>query len=410
MTSATERRNDHDHDDQDGGGGFPDFVWSIGEEGSDPIVIGVDGRPFRHDQYAQSGHYEHQAADLADIAALGVKMVRYGSPWRLAEPEPGRYDWSRWDRALGACAEAGLDPIVDLVHFGLPDHVPGFLDPTWVARFVRYVDAFADRYPDLRWFTPINEPGITALMTARFGIWNDRLASAEAHAQVLANIVLANLEALARVRADRDAWWIGSEGFDTPVAVTDAAAEQVAERRALGYLVWDLHLGRQPLPEVAGYFDSVDDATMTRIGELAVTDHLVAGLDVYPTSVQPVGGPAPDWSTADRIDAVAREIRRWHDRYDQPFWIAETSNLTLPLDQQIPWLDQLTAVLATLRQEGRPARGLCWYSRGDQFDWQTALTNPVGAVTEVGLFDVDRNARPVAARFAELAERSPTLP
>ena len=386
--------------------GFPDFVWSIGEEGSDPIVD-LDGQPFRHDQYARSGHYEHQAADLADIAALGVELVRYGSPWRLAEPEPGRYDWSHWDRALGACAEAGLDPIVDLMHFGLPDHYPGLLDTAWVDGFIRYVDAFAERYPDLRWFTVINEPGITALMSARFGIWNDRLATAAEHAQVLANVVLANLESIARLRADRGAWWIGSEGFDTPVAVNGAAIGQVADRRALGWLVWDLHFGHDPLPEAERYLDPVPDATLDRIRSLAVSDRLIAGLDVYPTSVQAIGGPPPDWTTADRIDAVASEIRRWHDRYDQPFWIAETSNLTLPLDQQIPWLDHFTAALAEIRGDGLPARGLCWYSRGDQFDWQTALTNPVGAMTEVGLFDVDRNARPVAARFAELAARPP---
>ena len=44
-------------------------------------------------------------------------------------------------------------------------------------------------------------------------------------------------------------------------------------------------------------------------------------------------------------------------------------------------------------------RGLCWYSRGDQFDWQTELVDPKGAVTEVGLFDVHRRARPVATTF-----------
>ena len=31
------------------------------------------------------------------------------------------------------------------------------------------------------------------------------------------------------------------------------------------------------------------------------------------------------------------------------------------------------------------------------------LTRPVGEVTEVGLFDVDRRPRPVAAAFAALA-------
>ena len=52
---------------------------------------------------------------------------------------------------------------------------------------------------------------------------------------------------------------------------------------------------------------------------------------------------------------------------------------------------------------GLPVRGLCWYSRGDQYDWETALTQPVGRVTEVGLFTAERQPRPVAAAFAALA-------
>ena len=34
---------------------FPDFVWSIGEEGSDPIVM-RQGERYRQDQFAESGH------------------------------------------------------------------------------------------------------------------------------------------------------------------------------------------------------------------------------------------------------------------------------------------------------------------------------------------------------------------
>jgi hypothetical protein len=68
-------------------------------------------------------------------------------------------------------------------------------------------------------------------------------------------------------------------------------------------------------------------------------------------------------------------------------------------------LRALTDRLGGLLEDGLPVRGLCWYSRGDQFDWQTELVNPTGAVTEVGLFDVHRRARPVAAVFAQLASR-----
>jgi beta-glucosidase/6-phospho-beta-glucosidase/beta-galactosidase len=385
---------------------FPDFVWSIGEEGSDPIVM-RQGERYRQDQFAASGHDQHMDDDLAAIADLGVHVVRYGTPWRLAEPRPGAYDWSLWDRAFNACQNAGLEPIVEFLHFGLPDHCGGFVERTWVEHFVDYVGAFLERYDSPRWFTPINEPGITARLSARFGVWNDMVATTEGHAQALTNVVQANLEAVDLIRADRDGWWVGSEGFDVPVAVaTSPEAEAEAQRqRELSWLVWDLHFGVEP--GVPGYFDLVDSAQLERIRSLAPTDRVVAGLDIYPISINAVGGERPDWVPSDLIRLAADEIERWHDRYGHPFWIAETSNLTLPLDEQIPWLDEFAQALGRLRAKGRPARGLCWYSRGDQFDWQTALIEPTGAVTEVGLFDTERRARPVAARFRELANGGP---
>ena len=381
---------------------WPEFVYSVGEEGSDPIVD-VQGLPFRHDQYAQSGHYHNMTQDLRAIAGLGVKVVRYGMPWRIAEPHDGEYDWSLWDRALEACEDAGLLPVIDLLHFGLPDHCAGFIDPSWVEGFCRYVDVFLARYREPMWFTPVNEPGITATMTARWGLWNDRLSSATHHARILANIVRANLEAIARVRADRGGQWISSEGFDVHVDPSGTMHRRLERRQAISWLVWDLHFGLDPLPAAAQYLDVVDDGLRDRISELAVSDHVIAGHDFYPTSVQCVDGSRPAWTIEERVQLGISELRRWHDRYQQPLWISETSNLSLPVSEQIPWLTTLTAGLGMLRAQGVPVRGLCWYSRGDQYDWQTGLANPTGAVTEVGLFDTTRTPRPVAADFARLA-------
>lgn len=381
----------------------------MGEEGSDPVVL-KQGEPWRQDQFAQSGHYDNLEADLVSIADLGVELVRYGTPWRLAEPSPGSYDWALWDRALAACEHAGLTPIVEFVHFGLPDHYRGFVDPAWVDGFRRYVDAFAARYPDPVMFTPINEPGVTARFSARLGMWNDRLASTTSYVAALANLALANLEAMARLRADRDAWWIGSEGFDMPIPVDAEAAAEADRIRDASWLIWDLQLGTEPSDLVVGYLDTLDDQLRSRIAGLAINDKLVAGLDIYPVSLASIGGEAT-WSVADRMALIDAEIRRWHDRYQVPFWVAETSNLTLPVSEQIPWLDALAACQARLRADGFPARGICWYSRGDQYDWQTALTEPTGAVTEVGLFDADRNPREVANRFAALADAgAPAVP
>ena len=77
-------------------------------------------------------------------------------------------------------------------------------------------------------------------------------------------------------------------------------------------------------------------------------------------------------------------------------------------DEGVAWLSALVGGIDRLIDAGLPARGICWYSRGDQFDWDSALTIPIGRVTEVGLHDADRRARPVAAAYAELARTRST--
>lgn len=391
---------------------FPAFAIACGEEGSDPLVL-HEGRVVRVDQYRASGHLERLDADLADVGGLGVKVWRYGMPWRLTEPEPGVYDWTLWDRALEACRRHGLDPVIDLCHFGLPDHHGGFCDTTWVDDFARYVDAFLARYPEPRWFTPVNEPGITAMFSALLGMWNDRLASEGDYFVALGNVVLANLEALARIRADRDGWWIGSEGFGCDLADADDEAGIRAATRArdLQQAVWDLHLGLAPRGGAARLTDVVADSIQSRIEALVGVvppDRIIAGHDIYPVSVTVHGTRAGrPLSIADRVRAYEDEATAWHERYQVPFWVSETSNLGLAVDQGSEWLAALTASLDTLSASGLPVRGICWYSRGDQYDWDTALMSPIGTVTEVGLFDAQRHPRPVAQHYATLARRHP---
>jgi len=398
----------------DGTTSFPDFVVSCGEEGSDPLVL-HDGEVVRVDEFARSGHLEHMDDDLAAVAGLGVQIWRYGMPWRLTEPAPGEYDWTLWDRALRACERHGLTPVVDLCHFGLPDHYSGFCEPDWVEGFVRYVDAFLARYPEPTLFTPVNEPMVTASCSGLLGFWNDRRASLADYGKALSHVVLANLEAISRITADRDGWWIGAEGFGCHVTVTADDEPAARKARAIEQLTWDLHLGVEPPTDVEGVAEvlaAIDPAVRDRISTLSATiatsGRVVAGHDFYPVSVNVHGQREEPLTITERVQAYDREARLWHDRYQVPFWVAETSNLTLPVADGPQWLAELTAVIDGQSADGLPARGICWYSRGDQFDWDLMLLTPVGNVTEVGLFDVDRNPRPVARHYADLAARHRT--
>lgn len=388
---------------------FPRFAVACGEEASDPIVR-HDDADIRVDQLVSSGHLLRQDRDLADVTGLGVELWRYGMPWRLTEPEPGRYDWTLWDRAFAACEANGLTPVVDLCHFGLPDHHSGFCEPAWIDGFSAYVEAFLARYPEPLFFTPVNEPMITAMFSAHLGMWNDRRTSRSDYMTALANVTLANLEALDRMDSDRGGWWIGAEGFGCHIAVTADDQHAAAEARELEQLVWDLHLGIEPPESVADVAELVDPRILSRIDSLAgrfPADRTVAGHDFYPISVAVHDSTgtvdASKLSISERIAAYDTEARRWFERYGRDFWVAETSNLGLDPTLGEQWLRSLVACIDDMAADGLPVRGICWYSRGDQYDWDSALTVPVGKVTEVGLFDPERRARPVAAALGRLA-------
>lgn len=382
---------------------FPAFAWATGEETADPKIL-HQGAELRIDQLERSGHLERLDDDLADVASLGIRVWRYGMPWRCAEPRPGQYDWTLWDRALAAADRHGLQPVVDLCHFGLPDHYDGFCDPRWVDGFTRYVEAFLARYPGPQWFCPVNEPWYTAHASAFRGYWNDRRQSLDDYALALAHCVLANLEALHRIRADRDGWLIGADAISCP-ADDRANPEQAAEDEAYTQAGWDLQFGLPVRPFMQGPLGRVADDVRARIDALATTEHTIAGHDLYPISVVAYEGSREQLTMAEHLDAYRRWALAWYERYGVDFWVAETSNLSLPVRDQVPWLHGLVEVLDGLRADGLAVRGLCWFSRSDSFDWDTYLREPLGRVSEVGLFDHARRPRPVAAALSDLARR-----
>lgn len=364
------------------------FYWMVGEESSDPVVA-FEGRSVRLDQMESTGHLARMEGDLAAIASVGATHVRYGVNWRRAQPEgAGDFSWDLWDRALAACDDAGLTPVVDLLHFGTPDWLSGVADPRLPDAFLRYTEAFLRRYREPAWFTPVNEPFITAHFSTGIGIWNESVRDEATFVATLARLCLADLTASAAIRADRPATFLHSEalGIDLP---EDGAGEVRAN--AFRRLSFDFRYGAEPDPAIAGAVDRLGETLLSQLRALAFRDGVIAGHDYYPVSVAADGR------------SYAALARDFHRRYPVPFMVAETSNLGLGPEEGPGWLDGLHAEGMALRAEGYPFVGICWYSRGDQHDWHTTLTRPVGEVTPVGLFDIDRRPRPAAATFRRLA-------
>jgi hypothetical protein len=62
-----------------------------------------------------------------------------------------------------------------------------------------------------------------------------------------------------------------------------------------------------------------------------------------------------------------------------------------------------------LRVSGVPILGFTWYSLTDQVDWNSALRENHGTVNPLGLYDLDRNIRPVGRAYKKLISDWSTL-
>src|SRR5947207_3112308 len=155
---------------------IPGVMFSTGIENSYPTI--QQGR-VRVDEMESCGHYKRWKEDFDKVEELGIQFLRYGPPLHKAFVGPGRYDWSFTDTTFTDLRSRKIIPITDLCHFGVPDWIGNFQNPDFPELFGQYAGAFARRFPWVRFYTPVNEIYVTALFSAQYGWWNDRLASDE---------------------------------------------------------------------------------------------------------------------------------------------------------------------------------------------------------------------------------------
>ena len=139
------------------------FLWATGVEDTfitDPWP--QTGRTL--DEYELTEHYQRWHLDLDLMASLGVRIARYGIPWHKINPARGVWDWSWADQTLEHLLTLGIDPIIDLVHYGLPHWIEGaYLSPQFPELMAEYAGRVAERFQGrIHLYTPLNEPRVTA--------------------------------------------------------------------------------------------------------------------------------------------------------------------------------------------------------------------------------------------------------
>ena len=380
----------------------PQFLFATGIENSYPTI---QGGKVRMDEMEKCGHYKFWQKDFDLVQELGIEFLRYGPPIHTTWTGPDKYDWSFADMTFQDLLRRNIMPIVDLCHFGVPDWLGNFQNPDFPKLFGDYAGAFAQRFPWVQLYTPVNEMYICAEFSALYGWWNEQLRSDQAFVTALKYIVKANVLAMYAITAVRpDALFIQSESSEYFHASAPAAIKPAELMNAKRFLSLDLNYGRRVDSDMYEYL--MDNGMTREEYHFFLANNLrhqcIMGNDYYQTNEHRV---REDGSTTASGEIFGYHVitTQYHDRYHLPVMHTETNLWQGPKgDEAVNWLWKQWANVLRVRNDGVPIVGFTWYSLTDQVDWDSALRENNGNVNQLGLYDLDRNIRPVGEAYKKL--------
>ena len=323
------------------------------------------------DEYELTQHYTRWREDLDLVAESGAEFLRWGIPWYLVEPEPGRFDWSWIDQVAERMGELGLRCIVDLMHYGTPLWLENsFLNAAYPERVAAYGRAVAERYRDVFTdFTPLNEPAVNAEWCGQNGAWPPYLTGQDGFVKVLLPIARGMVRTQQEIAAVHPgAVFVHVDaGFRYEGETSPVARDVLEERR---FLALDLITGRIDDDSPIRLYlreHGVSESDLQWFRDNAVRPD-VLGVNYYPhftTVTMRDGVTSP-------VDAGAAGLRDlvtlYSRRYGLPIVVTETSLVGTP-EEKSAWLEESTRELGALRDGGHDIVGYTWFPFFTMVDW-----------------------------------------
>jgi beta-glucosidase/6-phospho-beta-glucosidase/beta-galactosidase len=368
------------------------------------VVRTADGL---RNQLLETGHFERDG-DIALMADIGLRTVRYPVLWEMVEEQKGIDDWSWTDNRINLLKAHGIAPIAGLVHHGSGPSWTDLLDPAFPELLAAYAGRVAARYPWIGMYTPVNEPFTTARICGLYGLWHPfgideatslRITVTECRAVALAMKAIRKVNPSAKLVQTEDFGRV----FSTPHLKYQAAYEN--KRR---WLSIDLLTGRVT-PRHCLYERLIEaGVSPAHLEELArePCPPDVIGIDYYLTSDrviderlelypdEQVGGNGREnyvdvaavRSDVPRIfNGLAGRLRELWQRYQLPIAITELHN-GCTRDEHLRWFVEGWQVANAARRKGIDIRAVTSWSLFGACDWNSMMTRKAGYY-ECGAFD-----------------------
>lgn len=393
------------------------FLWATGIE--DTFITEPWPKTGRTlDEYELTGHYERWREDIGLMPEIGVTAARYGIPWHRIQPERGRWEWDFVDRAVDHLLACGVEPIIDLVHYGLPQWIErAYLHPDYPQFVAEYAARVTERLKGRVYaYTPLNEPRITAWYCGRLGWWPPHARGWRGFVSVMLGVCRGIVETVRAIRAvEPDALIAHVDATDLYESAEAEFAAEAEHRQGIVFLALDLVSGRVGAEWPLRAWLLRHGATEADLDwfDANRVDLPLVGLNLYPMFTQKVlkrrRCGERRWTMPYATSEIIEKLGRLYwERYGAPVFISETASVG-PVRRRGEWLRDSVAAVRRLRESGVPMVGYTWWPLFALVTWgyRQGTHPPEFYLKQMGLWDLDaaltRVPTPLVAEFAEIA-------
>ncbi|MGZ8939895.1 MAG: family 1 glycosylhydrolase [Limisphaerales bacterium] len=377
------------------------FFWATGIE--DTFITAphpATGRTL--DEYELTQHYDKWRDDISLIREIGVTHARYGIPWHKINPQANAWNWEFADKTLEHMLNLGIEPIVDLVHYGSPhwiDHA--WLNPDFHKYMAEYGQRAADRFKGrIHLWTPLNEPRVTAWYCGKLGWWPPNLKGWRGFLQVMLGVcrgMIATSKAVREVDDENVVVQVdATDLYESPDAMLQ---DEVFRRQEIVFLALDLVSGRVTEGHSLHAWLLKHGITEKELGwfqDNAIELDMI-GINLYPLFSQKVLTRSPHVRIKMPYaggEIVERLAKMYFERYQVPLFISETASLG-SVKRRSEWLRDSVASTRRAREQGIPLVGYTWWPLFALVTWayRQGTHPPAYYVKQMGLWDLRADSR-----------------
>jgi beta-glucosidase/6-phospho-beta-glucosidase/beta-galactosidase len=245
---------------------------------------------------------------------------------------------------------------------------------------------------------------VTARMSALEGVWNEQLRSDRAFVTATRNVARASAIMMAEILQSRpNAIFINSESseFYQPCCPDPDIQHKADFENQRRFIALDLLYGCPVRADIYAYL--LDNGMSREEYEWFYSQkagrRAILGIDYYEWNEKLINSDGGIEMLGELFGWYVITMQYFH-RYRRLIMHTETNS---PDAEEAPaWLWRQWHNVRLIRKDGVPVVGFTWYSLLDQIDWNIGLRKPLGNVFPVGLFDLNRDPRPVAQAYKHL--------